>query len=220
MMQSNKTLMIRFSIEGGLCYLSQRQTLTMWGRCLARTGVRVLFSEGFNPHPKISLPLPRSVGVEGDEELLRIGFGGDADSVPDVQYRLNQQLPNECRVWKTEVFDKKIGCQPLSVLYVMSPQPSLWDRDLPEKLIRCKEAIASSESCIVSRGGPKHKTERRIDIGAYWQNLEWDGQAIYARCQFTPQGTIRVEELLGRLGLARSDLKRPVLRTKIEWQFQ
>jgi radical SAM-linked protein len=220
MMQPNKTLMIRFSIEGGLCYLSQRETLAMWGRCLARAGVEVLFSEGFNPHPKMSLPLPRSVGVEGDEEILRIGFGGDADSAGDIQQRLNQQLPNECRVWKTEIFDKKIGCQPLSVLYVISPWPALWDQGLSERLTPCKEAIASSESCIISRGGPKHKIERKIDVGAYWQSLDWDGKNIYARCRFTPQGTVRVEELLGRLGLIRGDLSRPVLRTKMEWQFQ
>ena len=74
-MQSEETLLIQFSIKGVICYLSQQETLAMWRRCLARAGIGVSFSEGFNPHPKISLPLPRSVGVEGDGgELLRVNL--------------------------------------------------------------------------------------------------------------------------------------------------
>jgi radical SAM-linked protein len=220
MMQPNKTLMIRFSMEGPVCYLSQQETLTMWGRCLARAGVKVLFSEGFNPHPKMSLPLPRSVGVEGDEELLRIRVGDDTNSALDMPGRLNRQLPGGCRVSQVEAFDKKVGCQPVSVLYILSPQPGLWREGLSQRLQRCKEAIQSVESCAVFRYGPKHKTGRRVDVGVYFKSLEWTDDIIRVCCRFTPEGTVRVEEILHRLGLERNDLIRPVLRTKIEWCIQ
>jgi radical SAM-linked protein len=216
----DKTLMIQFSMEGLVCYLSQRETLTMWGRCLARVGVNMSFSQGFNPHPKISLPLPRSVGVEGDEELLRVGLSDDADLAEDVPYQLNQQLPQGCRVRKTERFDKKIGCQPVSILYVLSPWPRWWQNGLSQRLAQCRTTIQSTESYVVFRRGPKYKTGRRVDIGAYFQSLEWSDGKIYVRCRFTPEGTVRTEEVLGRLGLERGDLVRPVLRTKIEWRMQ
>jgi radical SAM-linked protein len=219
-MQSDETLLIRFSMEGGVCYLSQQETLTMWRRCLARVGLHVSFSQGFNPHPKISLPLPRSVGVEGDEEVLRVGLCDEAGRLEDIMGLLNRQLPRGCSVWKTERFEQKVGFQPISVLYVLSPQNSLWQHDLPLRLQRCREAIGSMESCVVYRYGPKYKMGHKVDIGTYFQNLEWDEEKIYVRCRFSPEGTVRAEEILARFGLKRSDLVRPVLRTKIEWQMQ
>jgi radical SAM-linked protein len=218
-MQSNETLLIRFSVEGGVCYLSQQETLTMWRRCLARAGMSVSFSQGFNPHPKISLPLPRSVGVEGDEELLRVGLE-DALSIESMADQVNGHLPTGCRVLKTERCDKKTGCQPVSVLYVLSPRPCWRQSEAPSLLTQHQQAIQSAESCIVFRYGPKYKAGRKVDIGVYFQSLEWDQEKIYVRCRISPEGTVRVEEIMARLGLKHGDLERPVLRTKIEWNMQ
>jgi radical SAM-linked protein len=219
-MQSNETLLIRFSVTGTVCYLSQQETLTMWRRCLARAGISVSFSQGFNPHPKISLPLPRSVGVEGDEEILSVGLCDGTDRLEDILCRLNQRLPRGCSVWNTERFARKVGCRPISVLYVVSPQDRVWQNDLSPRLERCRAAIDSKESLVVYRYGPKHKTGHQVDIGTYFQALEWDEEKIYVRCRFTPEGTARVEEILTRFGLEHGDMVRPVLRTKIEWQMQ
>lgn len=192
----------------------------MWRRCLARAGMSVSFSQGFNPHPKISLPLPRSVGVEGDEELLRVGLQEEATSVESMAEQFNRQLPTGCRVRETRRCDKKIACQPVSVLYVLSPRPCWWQNEASSLLTQHQQAIQSAESCVVFRYGPKYKAGRRLDIGTYFQSLEWDHEKIYVRCRFSPEGTVRVEEILGRLGLKYGDLERPVLRTKIEWQME
>jgi radical SAM-linked protein len=219
-MQSEETLLIQFSLKGTVCYLSQQETLTMWRRCLARAGMAVSFSQGFNPHPKISLPLPRSVGVEGDQELLRVSLCRESRGIQQLTNLLNLQLPEGCSILKAERSEKKIGCQPLSILYVLSPRKSWWHQDSSSLLEQHRQAIQSTQSCIVFRYAPKYKMGRRVDIGAYFQNLEWDGKDVYVRCRFCPEGTVRVEEILARLGLNRSDLCGPVLRTQIEWQMQ
>jgi radical SAM-linked protein len=219
-MQSDETLLIRFSMEGGVCYLSQQETLTMWRRCLARAGMSVSFSQGFNPHPKISLPLPRSVGVEGDEELLRVGLQNEGLSVESMAEQCNCQLPAGCKVWNAQRCDKKTGCQPVSVLYVITPRQFWWNQEIVLLLEQRRQAIESGESCVVFRYGPKHKAGRKLDIGTYFQSLEWDAEKIYVRCRFSNEGTVRVEEILNRLGLTHGDLERAVLRTKIEWQTE
>jgi radical SAM-linked protein len=219
-MQSNETLLVQFSMEGGVCYLSQQETLTMWRRCLARAQVSVSFSQGFNPHPKISLPLPRSVGVEGDQEMLRVGLREGGLSVESMADQFNQQLPTGCRVRETRRCDKKITCQPVSVLYVLSPGPCWWQTEASSFLAQHRQAIESGQSCVVFRYGPKYKAGRKVDIGTYFQSLEWDREKIYMRCRFTPEGTVRVEEIMTRLGLKHGDLERSVLRTKIEWNMQ
>lgn len=191
----------------------------MWRRCLARAGIDVAFSQGFNPHPKMSLPLPRSVGVEGDQELLRVSLCRDIDAGETITL-LSQELPEGCCVQNIEIVEKKTACRPLSVLYVLSPQTAWWQTPSASLLEQHQQAIASAFSCVVHRYNPKHTTGRTVDIGGYFQKLKWDQQNIYVRCRFSPEGTVRVEEILTRLGLNRGDLACPVLRTAIEWQMQ
>jgi radical SAM-linked protein len=64
------SVLIKFKIEGSLRYLSHAETLRLFQRACARAGVNLQYSQGFNPRPKLSLALPRSVGVESDDEML------------------------------------------------------------------------------------------------------------------------------------------------------
>ena len=41
---------------------------------MIRAGIEVRYSEGFNPRIKMSLPFPRSVGIEADDELLCVSL--------------------------------------------------------------------------------------------------------------------------------------------------
>lgn len=70
----------------------------------------------------------------------------------------------------------------------------------------------------VVRQRPDERVGRTVDIGVYLQGVGWDERFVEVRCRFSGQGTARVEELLGWLGLRREDLCRPVLRTGIAWQ--
>ena len=83
---STRQLILTFRIEGNLCYLSHHETVSMLQRALIRAGVRLIYSQGFNPRPRLSLPLPRAVGVRSDCEMLCAGGGrrrhGRIDSAP------------------------------------------------------------------------------------------------------------------------------------------
>ena len=51
-------------------FLSHAETMRLFQRACVRAGVKVAYSQGYNPHQRMSLVLPRSVGVESDDELL------------------------------------------------------------------------------------------------------------------------------------------------------
>ena len=53
-------------------FLSHAETMRLFQRALVRAGVQIAYSQGFNPHQKMSLVLPRSVGVESDDEILSL----------------------------------------------------------------------------------------------------------------------------------------------------
>ena len=46
--------------------------MRLWERALRRAHIPLAYSEGFSPHPRISLAAPLSVGVTGEAELMDV----------------------------------------------------------------------------------------------------------------------------------------------------
>jgi radical SAM-linked protein len=216
-MQPNKTLLIIFSIAGGPIYLSQQETLTMWSRALVRADIMPVFSQGFNPHPKISLPLPRSVGVEGSEDILTVQVASLPCEPEHIADLLNRQLPEGCRVIQTELFETRQRRYPESILYVFEPTDAAWAGGLEQRLEHCREMLESNAPVEMLRLRPDDRIGRTVDISVYLQRLDWDRGRVQLRCRFSGQGTARTEELMNWMGLGRHDLNRPVIRTQIQW---
>ena len=75
---------IRFRVRVDMRYLSHAETMRMFQRALVRAGVKVSYSQGFNPHLKMSLVLPRSMGVESDDEILCLWLEEGDENIPEV----------------------------------------------------------------------------------------------------------------------------------------
>ena len=59
---------------------------------MTRAGIRIAYSEGFSPHPKLSLVSPLAVGVTGESELLDV-YTADTISPHWFIDMVNKQLP-------------------------------------------------------------------------------------------------------------------------------
>ena len=78
-----------FQVDGDLRFVSHHDMLRLFRRALARAEVPMRFSQGFNPHPRMSLPLPRPVGMASETEALMIETECDVDPEDiHVAYRL------------------------------------------------------------------------------------------------------------------------------------
>jgi radical SAM-linked protein len=65
-------LRVRFSRGEEIKYISHLDIMRLWERALIRAGIQIAYSEGFSPHPRLSLAAPLAVGVTGEAELLDI----------------------------------------------------------------------------------------------------------------------------------------------------
>jgi radical SAM-linked protein len=65
-------LRIRFSRGEEIKYISHLDLMRLWQRALVRAGLPLAYSEGFNPHPRMSLAAPLALGVTGEAELMDI----------------------------------------------------------------------------------------------------------------------------------------------------
>lgn len=61
---------IKFSKEGSIRYISHLDLLRLFKRSFKRVGVRLQYSQGFNPHPKMGFAQPLSLGYFSTGEYL------------------------------------------------------------------------------------------------------------------------------------------------------
>jgi radical SAM-linked protein len=67
-------LRLRFSRGEELKFISHLDIIRLWQRAFIRAGIPLSYSEGFNPHPRISLAAPLPVGVTSEAELMDVSL--------------------------------------------------------------------------------------------------------------------------------------------------
>ena len=80
--QARYRLRIDFSVDGDIRFLGHRDMLRLFARAVVRSafgGLAVRYTQGFNPHPRLSIPLPRPVGIASDAECLVLELTEPAD---------------------------------------------------------------------------------------------------------------------------------------------
>jgi len=65
-------LRIRFCRGAEIKFISHLDIIRLWQRALHRAEIPLAYSEGFNPHPRISLAVPLAIGVTSEAELMDI----------------------------------------------------------------------------------------------------------------------------------------------------
>lgn len=86
-------LRIRFSRGEAVQFISHLDIMRLWQRALNRAGISLAYSEGFNPHPRMSLAVPLAVGVTSEAELMDIALSKWI-SPHSFTALLSQQLPS------------------------------------------------------------------------------------------------------------------------------
>ena len=85
-------LRIRFRRGQEVRFISHLDIMRLWQRAFHRAGILLTYSEGFSPHPQISLAAPLAVGVTSEAELMDI-LCHKSVSPPWFTTAVSQQLP-------------------------------------------------------------------------------------------------------------------------------
>lgn len=86
-----------FVKEGRARYISHLDLMRTFQRAFLRADIPIKHTEGFHPHPFISIALPLSLGFSSRCELLEFGLLEDTTH-EEVPARLNAALPEGVRV--------------------------------------------------------------------------------------------------------------------------
>lgn len=95
-------LRLRFSKTGRAVYISHLDLMRTMQRAFLRAGYPLKYSEGFNPHPQISILLPLSVGCASYCELMDFSLKEETDlnELPD---RMTAVMPEGIEVMEAYV---------------------------------------------------------------------------------------------------------------------
>ncbi len=92
-----KVRRVKFSKTGMGKYISHLDLLRCFTRSIQRSGLPVVYSQGFNPHQKMTFSLPLPIGVTSECETVDIQFE-DFVSDEEILEKLNRNLPMDMKV--------------------------------------------------------------------------------------------------------------------------
>jgi len=107
-----------FEKTGRAKYISHLDLMRTFQRAFSRAGIQIKHTEGFNPHPFVSIALPLSVGFSSQCEILEFGLVGGAEA-EEVPARLTAAMPEGIRILACYPGERKLK-ELYSIHYVMT----------------------------------------------------------------------------------------------------
>jgi radical SAM-linked protein len=219
-------LAVKFRIGGILIYLSHAQMLRLFQRACTRAQINLLYSQGMNPHPKMSLPLPRPVAIESDDELLTMRIHNTDEALnnqeicDNVKDKLSQQLPAGFDLISVNITEPGRSFVSAYATYIIH----LRAEAINDRLRIIIENILKSESLVIKREILKHSStdkkvagEKTVDVRRFLKSIELCGTDIIAVCEITSAGAIHPREIMELLELDNHKLSAPIKRTNVKW---
>jgi radical SAM-linked protein len=162
--RTDRQFLITFSKTGPIRFLGHLEMANVFVRALRRADVRLKYSEGFHPQPKLSFQDALPVGMESLEEFLLVTV--TSETTPNrIIRQLNAQLPDGLLV---------TGCRPIASKFVRPESVVKTYRLVLGGDVFSDEKIASflkKSEWIVSRTNRKGKV-RQFDLRRVVSHIE------------------------------------------------
>lgn len=207
-------LRIKFRRGAEAKYISHLDIMRLWQRALNRAGMALAYSEGFHPHPKISLAAPLAVGVTSEAELMDVTLTRES-SPHFFTAAVNQQLP--------------AGFEILQVVTVAESLPSLQAQvRLAEYTVELetekgKQEVASAIASLLALKslpwqhqrdtGPRHYDLRALIDDIWLLDCRHKCCTIGMRLRCDSGGSGRPEQVVAALGFA--EIPKAIHRTRL-----
>ncbi len=163
------SLRIWFKKVGRAKYISHLDLMRSMTKAIKRSGLKVWYTEGFNPHAYITFPLPLSLGIESESECVDIRVE-DGVTAWEVKERLFDQMPEGLDLISVEepfcnAKEIRYGRYVITLDFEKVSQAEAF-RELSEKLV-------SEKSLVCEKKGKKghKKVMKEVPLGEHIFNF-------------------------------------------------
>jgi radical SAM-linked protein len=194
-------LRIRFRRGEELKYLSHLDLMRLWQRALTRAGIGLAYSEGFNPHPRLSLAAPLALGVTSEAEFMDIVLA-KWSSPHTFTTAVARQLPDGIEILQTYNIALTLPSLQSQVAFVEYSVEVKTDKSRGE-VENALNSLLQLESLPWQHQrdtGPRHYDLRRL-VDDLWL-IDWrrDCAVIGMKLRCDSSGSGRPEQVAAALG--------------------
>lgn len=154
-------------------FISHLDLMRCFQRAIMRSGLPVEYSQGFNPHQKMTFSLPLPVGVTSNGEFVDVCFEDGKATDAEIKEKLNENLPPDIQILEVGDICFK-AAEIVSAEYMLTLYS---ENEIDENPIK---AFFDRDEVIVMKRNKK-KVEKPINIMEYirsWEIFEKDGKSI------------------------------------------
>lgn len=157
-------LRLLFVKEAQAAYISHLDLMRTFQRCFPRTELDIRHTQGYHPHPILSIVLPLPVGQSSDCELLDFEVTQDTDG-SGIADKLNTGMPTGIRV-----LDCYEARRPVRELDSLRADVTLeYDMAVPEGAAEQMKELLSRDSLVIQKR-TKRKEQADVDIAPMIRN--------------------------------------------------
>lgn len=186
-------ILCKFTKLGYLKFISHLDLVDLFQRTLFQNKVDVKFSEGFNPHPRMSIAYPLPLGIESNSEYMEIYLNSRID-LKDFLIKMNERLPAGIKIARAMYDDdESISNKVKSVVYAFKLLNTFFDKNKDVDIAKELDKINSMDIVEIER--KRKKGKRRIFVKEnakeYLKRLELKDEAIYAYIKMSENGSLK-----------------------------
>jgi len=101
--EASHRAVVSFTKKKEAAFIPHLSLIEIWHKAFQRSGLPVIFTEGFNPLPRFEIAQSLSLGVSSDEEIASFLFDRDMDA-DAVMAVMNDSLPGNLRITRAYVY--------------------------------------------------------------------------------------------------------------------
>lgn len=184
-------------------FLSHLDMLRAWQRAIARSGLNLAYSQGFNKHPKLSFSSALAVGLTSSGEYVDIELNEQLQ-VEEIAKRLQENLPPALELYAIKEIEPKAP----PVMSIIQRAEYLVSVQLREKITleEINEAISEllkAQTLEVERRKKNSREKKLVDIrpGIYRITAKYQEENLIFNLllQNNSDGNVKPEEVISLL---------------------
>lgn len=147
-----------FEKTGRAIYISHLDTMAMFPRIFLRAGLHVKFTQGMSPHAYVSIPLPLSVGVSSQCEILDFTLEEEGVELSTLPELLNPCLPEGIRVLSAYDSDQKAK----NIRFLSCTLTLEYDNSISDDILERMKLLYQQKEIMVEKKTKKGMVETDI----------------------------------------------------------
>ncbi|MCI0494528.1 TIGR03960 family B12-binding radical SAM protein [candidate division KSB1 bacterium] len=187
---------VRYEKREPIRFTSHLDLIRIFERAFRRANIKLAFSQGFHPHPKIAYGPPLTVGFTSDAEYMDVHYMRDSEQ--DIKTSLNRNLPEGLRILEIRSFYGKH--QSLASIINRAEYDVILSKPFDQSYLNTRiREFFEREQLVIER----QRTDglHQIDIRPFVASISVDEQngSLHFSLNIIKGSTARIQEILGEL---------------------